>query len=126
MLFSIARIPASPHAISLAESILAAAIPSGFLWLTGEIFRKLRDKEGLGLGDVKMVAAIGAFLGLSGALATLIVGSALGSVLGLLYILIAKRDYSSYELPFGSFLGAAAIFISLFGQRVFHWYSGLF
>jgi leader peptidase (prepilin peptidase)/N-methyltransferase len=86
----------------------------------------LRHKEGLGLGDVKMIAAVGAFLGLPNTLLTLIAGSAAGSVLGLLYILITKRDYSSYELPFGSFLGGAAIFVSLFGQRVIGWYAAFF
>lgn len=126
LLLTIARIPASGQVISLADAILGASIPTGFLWLTGEIFQRLRKKEGLGLGDVKMIAAVGAFLGLSGTLLTLIVGSALGSVLGLLYILITRQDYSSYELPFGSFLGAAAILVSLYGQRVLSWYAGFF
>ena len=44
--------------------ILGAVVPSGFLWLTGELFQKLRHKEGLGFGDVKMMAMVGAFLGL--------------------------------------------------------------
>jgi leader peptidase (prepilin peptidase)/N-methyltransferase len=73
-----------------------------------------------------MVAAIGAFLGLPNALLTLIAGSALGSVLGIVYILITRRDYSSYELPFGSFLGGAAILVSLYAEHVFAWYAGLF
>jgi leader peptidase (prepilin peptidase)/N-methyltransferase len=113
-------------ALSLAESAFGAAVPSGFLWLTGEIFFRLRHKEGLGFGDVKMLAAIGAFLGLRGALLTMVAGSLMGSVLGLVFILITKKDSSSYELPFGSFLGAAAIGVALVGQRVLAWYAGLF
>jgi leader peptidase (prepilin peptidase)/N-methyltransferase len=126
LFLSVARIPVGPHGASLADSILGAAIPSGFLWLTGVVFQKLRHKEGLGFGDVKMVAAIGAFLGLPNALLTLIAGSALGSVLGILYILIARKDHASYELPFGSFLGAAAILVSLYVEHVVSWYVGLF
>jgi leader peptidase (prepilin peptidase)/N-methyltransferase len=126
LLLSVARIRVGAHGASFADSVLGAAIPSGFLWLTGEVFQKLRHKEGLGFGDVKMIGAIGAFLGLANTLLTLIAGSVLGSVLGLLYILIKKRDYSSYELPFGSFLGGAAILMSLVGQRVIAWYAGFF
>src|SRR5207344_2159434 len=72
---------------SVAESVFGAVLPAAFLWLTGEIFFRLRHKEGLGLGDVKMMMTVGAFLGLRGSLLTLIVGSLLGSVLGLIFIL---------------------------------------
>lgn len=112
--------------LSLAESVLGAFVPSFFLWLTGAIFEKVRHKPGLGFGDVKMVAAIGAFLGIRETLLTLVLGSLLGSVTGVAYILIAKKDSSTYELPFGSFLGAAAIAVSLIGQRVIAWYGKLF
>ena len=110
--------PLSGQPLSLVESALGAFAPSGFLWLTGELFYRLRHKEGLGFGDVKMVAAIGAFLGLRGALMTLIVGSLLGSVVGLVFILLTKKDHSSYELPFGSFLGIAALGVTLVWQGV--------
>src|SRR5437764_6359647 len=115
----LAGISLKGHALSLAESVFAAAIPSGFLWLTGELFQKLRHKEGLGFGDVKMIAAVGAFLGLRGTLQTLILGTLLGSVVGLIYILATRKDHSNYELPFGTFLGIAAIVVSMVG-RVFH------
>jgi leader peptidase (prepilin peptidase) / N-methyltransferase len=117
--------PLSGPPLSLAESAMGAFVPSSFLWLTGELFYRLRHKEGLGFGDVKMVAAIGAFLGLRGALMTLIVGSLLGSLIGLIFILITKKDHSSYELPFGSFLGIAALGVTLAWQHVFGWYAGL-
>jgi len=112
-LLAIAGAPLKGNALSLAESFIGAVVPSGFLWLTGVVFEKVRHKEGLGFGDVKMVAAIGAFLGLRGSLQTLILGSLLGSVLGLVYIRATRKDHSSYELPFGSFLGIAAIAIGL-------------
>ncbi len=98
-----------PRLASLVEAIGGAAIPCLFLWLTGWLYEKIRKKEGLGLGDVKMIAMLGAFLGLRGALETLILGSLAGSVIGLLYIKLSKKDASDYPLPFGSFLGAAAL-----------------
>src|SRR5262249_10508738 len=105
--------PTKGGPLSLAQSAVGAAIPSGFLWLTGELYRKVRHREGLGFGDVKMIAMVGAFLGLRGSLLTLIVGSLAGSVIGLAFILVMRKDHTSYELPFGSFLGAASIAVSL-------------
>jgi leader peptidase (prepilin peptidase)/N-methyltransferase len=107
------------HVLSLLESILGAVIPSGLLWLTGVLFEKLRHKEGLGFGDVKMMAMVGAFLGLGLTFQTLMLGTLMGSVAGLAYILIARKDHSNYELPLGSFLGAAGIIVILLDQRVF-------
>ncbi|MCU1263388.1 MAG: type 4 prepilin peptidase 1, partial [Bryobacterales bacterium] len=94
-----------PRALSIGEALLGAIIPSGSLWLGGVLFEKMRHKEGLGFGDVKMMAMIGAFLGLKGALLTLIAGSLLGSVVGLTYIAITRKDAGSYQLPLGTFLG---------------------
>ena len=116
----------SPQWASVAESIGGAVLPAGFLGLGGWLFEKIRHKEGLGLGDVKMMAMVGAFLGLRGALLTLVVGSIAGSVIGLIYIYATKKDPSSYELPFGAFLGFAGIVVALAGAPVIHWYWGLF
>lgn len=102
-----------PRRLSVVEAVLGASIPAGFLWLAGLLFEQIRQKEGLGFGDVKMVAMMGAFLGLRGTLLTLVAGSLAGSVLGLAWILIRRKEVGSYELPFGTFLGAAAIGVSL-------------
>jgi len=91
------------------EALVGAILPAGLIWLGGWLFEKLRHKEGLGFGDVKMLAMIGAFLGIRGALLTVILGSIAGSIIGLAYIKITGKDASSYPLPFGSFLGAAAL-----------------
>ena len=123
-IFSLQRIDVDPRWMSVGESLLGVLVPSGFLWLGGVIFEKVRHKPGLGLGDVKMIAMIGAFLGLRATLLTLIVGSIAGSVIGLIYIQLTKKDASSYELPFGTFLGFAGIFVALAGQKVIHWYLG--
>jgi leader peptidase (prepilin peptidase)/N-methyltransferase len=114
-----------PHWTSVAESIVGAGLPAGSLWLGGMLFEKIRHKEGLGLGDVKMMAMVGAFLGLRATLLTLILGSVAGSVIGLLYIKLTKKDAGSYQLPFGTFLGFAGIFVALAGGRVIRWYAGL-
>ncbi|HKW97835.1 MAG TPA: prepilin peptidase [Bryobacteraceae bacterium] len=111
---------------SVAEAVLGAALPAGFLWLGGLLFEKIRHKEGLGLGDIKMLAMIGAFLGIQATLLTLILGSVAGSVIGLIYIRATGKDASSYQLPFGTFLGLAGIVVALEGQSVIRWYAGLF
>ncbi len=95
--------------LSLSESLIGGLAPSFVLWGIGELYYRVRGREGLGFGDVKMIAMIGAFYGLQGALLTLIVGSVMGSVLGIAFILVAKKDAQTYELPFGTFLGIAGM-----------------
>ena len=108
----------SPQIQSVAESAFSGLFCAGLLWFIGWLYLKIRKREGLGLGDVKMVLTLGAFLGFSGCMISLFLGSMLGSVAGLLYIAIARREMT-YELPMGSFLGVAALFVGLGGQRLF-------
>ena len=98
----------------IAESALGALIPTFFLWVAGWIYEKIRHREGLGLGDVKLLVMVGAFLGLIGSLDTLILGSVGGSVLGLLFIKLTRKDAANYELPFGTFLGLAGLAVAVF------------
>lgn len=101
-----------PRWPSLAESAFGAAVGSGAIWLVGYLYEKFRHREGLGFGDVKMIAMIGAFMGLRLALLTLILASLIGSIGGLLYIRLTRKDPATYELPFGSFLGLAALLVA--------------
>jgi leader peptidase (prepilin peptidase) / N-methyltransferase len=94
--------------VSLAEAAFAAAFFSGIVWLAGWIYERVRHREGMGLGDVKMLAMVGAFLGTVGSQITLVVGGVFGVVFGGGYILIARKKASEYELPYGSFLGLGA------------------
>jgi leader peptidase (prepilin peptidase)/N-methyltransferase len=110
---------------SLAESAFGAVVGGGAIWLVGFLYEKIRHREGLGLGDVKMIAMIGAFMGLRVALETLIVASLLGSIIGIIFIRVTKRDAATYELPFGSFLGASALLIALAGKVLSVWYPSL-
>lgn len=101
--------PVPPPALSFFNSLFAATFLSGGLWLLGTLYSRLRGRDGLGFGDVKMTAFLGAFLGLETALLGLMFGSLLGSVLGLAWIKLRRYDAATYELPFGSFLGAGAL-----------------
>ena len=118
-------VAAPERVLSVAESALGALIPSGSLWLGGYVFEKVRHKEGLGFGDVKMTAMIGAFLGLKGALLSLLIGSSLGSLIGLAYIAITRKDAATYELPLGTFLAAGGLLFALIGPGLITWYAQL-
>jgi leader peptidase (prepilin peptidase) / N-methyltransferase len=93
-----------------------AVLISGPIWLTGAIYAKLRKREGLGLGDVKLLAMLGVFLGADQGLLALLIGAVSGSIVGIFYIVVTRKDPRSYELPFGSFLCAAAACVPLLNQ----------
>jgi leader peptidase (prepilin peptidase)/N-methyltransferase len=116
--------PPPASALSLADALLGAAVGSGLLWLVAEAYFRLRKREGMGLGDVKMMLMAGAFLGVKRTLLTIMAGSLLGSILGLAFILVRRKD-STYELPFGTFLGMAALLVLFFGTPVVNWYQSI-
>ena len=111
----------APWMVSLAESIAAAVIVGGFLFLLGEAYYRLRRREGLGFGDVKMMAMVGAFWGLGHAVLTLIIGSITGSLVGIAIVLIGRKKWT-YELPFGTYLGVTAIVVMLWRAEMLSWY----
>lgn len=117
--------PPPAPVISFADAVIGAAVGGGLLWLVGEAYFRLRGREGMGFGDVKMMLMAGAFLGLRRTLLTILFGSLLGALLGAIFIL-ASRKGSNYELPFGAFLGAAALLVVFFGTPVVIWYQSLF
>lgn len=114
--------PPPAPVISLADCLLGAAAGSAFLWLVSEAYFRLRGREGMGLGDVKMMMMAGAFLGVKRTLLTIFAGSLLGSVLGIVFIL-TRRKGTDYELPFGTFLGMAALLVVFFGTPIVNWYQ---
>ena len=116
--------PPPQIALSFADAALGALAGSGLLWIVAEGYFRIRGREGMGLGDVKMMAAVGAFLGLKRTMMTVLVGSLLGSVIGILLIAISKKG-RDYELPFGTFLGAGALLVVFFGTPALHWYESL-
>lgn len=100
------------------EALLSGLFCSGILWSAGALYKKFRKQEGMGLGDVKMVGMLGSFFGLMPALLILLIGNVLGSVMGLLFIFFAKKDAATFEIPLGSFLGIAGLWVAFFGSRV--------
>ena len=105
------------------ESLIGILIGGGVLWLIGEAYFRYSGEEGMGGGDVKMLAMIGAFLGWKLVLVTLVLSSVAGSVLGLMIIAI-KRGSMKYALPFGTFLALGALAASLVGEQIVTWYAG--
>ena len=103
---------------SLAEAAFGSLLPAAFMWSGGWLYEKIRHREGLGLGDVKLIIMVGAFLGLRGALQTMILGCVSGLIIGYGYIRATHKDASTYELPFGSFLGLAGLVVALWGPKL--------
>lgn len=117
-------IPPPTPFLSLGDALLGAAAASGLLWLVAEGYFRLRGREGMGLGDVKMMAMAGAFLGVQRALLTILVGSLLGSLIGAAIISVGRKG-SDFELPFGTFLGVAALLVVFVGSPALAWYRSL-
>ena len=129
------RLP-SPPALGMLDAILGAAFGSLLLWGAGAIYKLVRSREGMGFGDVKMMAMAGTFLGLRNTFLTILFGTLLGSILGIAIISIvyaagsgrqlaeraSRRGLgtvselrwliaSQYHLPLGTFLGIAAVVV---------------
>jgi leader peptidase (prepilin peptidase) / N-methyltransferase len=123
-------------AIGVLDALLGAAFGSLFLWGASALYKVVRGREGMGFGDVKMMAMVGTFLGLRGSFITILLGTLLGSVLGLALIIVlyaigwkrrlaeraSRRGLgkiaslrwaiaSQYQLPLGTFLGIGALVV---------------
>jgi leader peptidase (prepilin peptidase)/N-methyltransferase len=121
LLLALTNAMAASWLISFAEAASSALILGGFLLLVGEAYYRLRRVEGLGLGDVKMVAMIAAFWGLSPTVLILVLSSVVGAVSGVLIVVIGRKQWH-YALPFGSYLAATAIVVTLWGDAILSWY----
>jgi leader peptidase (prepilin peptidase) / N-methyltransferase len=109
----------------LVDALIGAAIGGGVLWLIGEAYYRYSGHEGMGGGDVKMLAMIGAFLGWKLVLVTLVLSSFAGSLIGVAVIAL-KRGGMKYALPYGTFLALGALVASLAGDAIVNWYVGLY
>ncbi|HJZ67244.1 MAG TPA: prepilin peptidase [Blastocatellia bacterium] len=112
-------------AVSLFASVLGAAAGGGALWAVREVYYRLRHVEGMGLGDVKMMLMVGAFLGWQLTLLTIFIGSLLGSLIGVMLILV-RGGNMKMQIPFGVFLGPAGIIALFVGKQLIVWYAGTF
>jgi leader peptidase (prepilin peptidase) / N-methyltransferase len=109
----------------IVDAVIGVVVGGGVLWLIGEAYFRYSGHEGMGGGDVKMLAMIGAFLGWKLVLVTLVLSSVAGSVIGLFVILI-KRGGMKYALPYGTFLALGALVASLAGNHIVNWYVSLY
>jgi leader peptidase (prepilin peptidase)/N-methyltransferase len=105
-------------------AVTAAVLLSVPLWLFSEGYAWLRKITPVGLGDIKLLALLGAFLGLQRGLLALIFGSAGGTIIGLSYIWATGKSAKTEPLPYGSFLCAAGLIALFWGPELFsHWWS---
>jgi len=136
------RLPPRPVQ-GLVDALLGAAFGSFLLWAVAALYKRVRGREGMGMGDVKMMALVGAFLGVRGAFLTILLGTLLGTLVGVTVIValyaagwqrkLAERASrrrlgsvnslrwaiaSQYQLPLGTFLGIAALLVLYFGPRM--------
>ena len=109
----------------LMSALIGAAVGGGVLFVIGEAWYRLRKIEAMGFGDVKMLAMVGAFLGWKLVVLTFILSSFLGGLAGIVLIASRKGGMAS-KVPFGTFLAAAALVASLWGERIIEWYIGLY
>jgi leader peptidase (prepilin peptidase)/N-methyltransferase len=136
-----------PPVVGLLDAVLGAAFGSLLLWGAATLYKVVRGREGMGLGDVKMMVMVGTFLGVRGSFLTILLGTFLGSVVGMAIILalyvagwereLAERAsrrglgtvrslrwviVSQYQLPLGTFLGIAAMLVvDVEPQLRIHW-----
>jgi leader peptidase (prepilin peptidase) / N-methyltransferase len=137
--------------LSLLDSLLGAVLGASFIYGAGAIYLRWRGMEGMGFGDVKLMAMVGAFLGMKLTVFTIFTASLAGSFFGISTVLVvwmkrthrfakrlansqaarrrgwqsAQMVYRFYQMPFGVFLGSMALFAFFFGNQFLHWYGGL-
>jgi leader peptidase (prepilin peptidase)/N-methyltransferase len=103
------------------SSLIGIVAGGGVLYLIAEVYYRVRHEEGLGMGDVKMLAMIGAFVGWKLTLVTLMMASLGGSLIGLV-VIASRRGGMKYALPFGTFLALGAAAAATVGPAVLAWY----
>ena len=106
-------------------SLLGAVIGGGVLYAIAAGYYYVRHEDGLGMGDVKMLAMIGAFLGWQQMLLTLVLASFAGAIVGVGMIAL-QRGTMKYALPFGTFLALGALASMLAGQPLVDWFTGVY
>jgi leader peptidase (prepilin peptidase)/N-methyltransferase len=112
--------------MSLIAAVVGALVGGGSLWLVGELWKRLRGVDAMGLGDVKMMFAVGALLGWRLTVLTIFIGAFAGALIGSVLVARQKDKDFQTQIPFGIFLGIGSIIALLFGERMINWYLDRF
>jgi leader peptidase (prepilin peptidase)/N-methyltransferase len=112
-----------PH-LTFADSLIGAVAGGGSLLLIAAGYYLFTKQEGMGLGDVKLLAMMGAFLGWKAILFIIMVGSFTGALVGVAVMLLKSKD-RRYAIPFGPFLSLGALSYLLYGNAIIYWYMQL-
>jgi len=107
----------NPFHISLSNSLMGGIISGLLLYMTSKIYFFIRKREGMGMGDVKMITMIGFWMGLQSTIIIIILSSILGSLVGIGLILFRKMDRNQL-IPFGSFLSLATILLIIYNSII--------
>jgi len=110
--------------LSVADSLLGVLVGGGSLYVVASVYHLVTRREGMGGGDIKLLAMIGAFIGWKGVLFTILCSSFIGSVVGVILMLISSQADSKYAVPFGPFLSLGAIIYVVWGEYLINWYMG--
>lgn len=112
--------------VSITGALLGALAGGGSLWLVGELWKRLRGVEAMGLGDVKMMIGFGAIMGWRLSILAIFLAAFAGAVIGMAIISIKKDKDLQTQIPFGIFLGIGSVIAFLYGDRMLAWYLGYF
>lgn len=113
-------------ALTLISAAFGGLVGGGSLWLVGEIWKRLRGVDAMGLGDVKLMFGVGALLGWRLTLLTIFIGAFTGAVAGVFVIARQKDKDFQAQIPFGIFLGIGSIAALLSGEQLIGWYFRTF
>ncbi|OGP90924.1 MAG: peptidase A24 [Deltaproteobacteria bacterium RBG_16_47_11] len=111
--------------ITFLNSILGVLLGGGSLFGVATIYYRLFKREGMGGGDVKLLAMIGAFLGWKAVILTILSSSLIGSITGIVVILVKGKDFR-YAIPFGPFLSLGSVLSLFYGEEILGWYFYLY
>lgn len=108
--------------MTLKDTLIGILAGGGILYAVALLYYLLRKQEGMGGGDIKLLAMIGAATGIKGVLFTVFAGSLVGTLTGILIMIYTRKGDAKLKIPFGPFLSSGAILYIFFGNQLIHWY----
>lgn len=107
--------------ITFFNSLIGVLLGGGSLFIVGTLYQWIFKREGMGGGDVKLLAMIGAFLGWKAVILTILLSSLIGSITGIIIMVLKGKDFK-YAIPFGPFLSLGAVISLFYGEEIIRWY----